>query len=282
MKLAILTSHNPRHYYVANQLSSFANEALVVSSAMGLNPAVSYYRAMESESMARYFSERFSSEMYFFQDRTFNSNNQSILVVGESEINSGYVVDQLKKFSPDMAVVFGTNILKPEILRACKKIINIHLGLSPYYNGSSTNFWPMYEMKYEYVGVTVHHVDEGVDTGNILGQTRALIDKNDTPHSIGNKNIILGVNLVKQILPYLQRSNIVGLKQWEVVNKRQYLMKSYTPKIEQEFRARVLNGEISSWVERGEKEFFDLVQFVDGHPSIVSSEFFQPEVVNIT
>jgi len=44
MKIGILTSHNPRHIYLANELSKIADSTMVISSAMGLNPAKSFYK----------------------------------------------------------------------------------------------------------------------------------------------------------------------------------------------------------------------------------------------
>ena len=83
----------------------------------------------------------------------------------------------VKNFKPDVIIVYGTGIIKGPILEYTNKIINIHLGMSPYYNGAGTNWWPMYNEEFEFVGTTVHYLDAGVDTGDILGQTRASIEK---------------------------------------------------------------------------------------------------------
>ena len=38
--------------------------------------------------------------------------------------------------------------------------LNIHLGLSPYYRGAGTNFWPLVNGEPEYCGATIHFLDE--------------------------------------------------------------------------------------------------------------------------
>ena len=44
---------------------------------------------------------------------------------------------------------------KGKILKEFRsKIINAHLGLSPYYRGSGTNIFPFVNKEIEYVGVT--------------------------------------------------------------------------------------------------------------------------------
>jgi hypothetical protein len=70
------------------------------------------------------------------------------------------------------------------------RIINIHLGLSPYYRGAGTNFWPLVNREPEYVGATIHYLDAGIDTGPILAHARPRIDHGDGPHDIGNKTIV--------------------------------------------------------------------------------------------
>ena len=39
-------------------------------------------------------------------------------------------------------MVYGTTIIKGDLIRIFeKRIINLHLGLSPYYRGAGTNFF---------------------------------------------------------------------------------------------------------------------------------------------
>ena len=74
---------------------------------------------------------------------------------------------------PDVVLVFGTGILREPLLSAFDgRIINIHLGLSPYYRGAGTNFWPLVNREPEYVGATIHYLDAGIDTGPIISHAR--------------------------------------------------------------------------------------------------------------
>jgi len=91
---------------------------------------------------------------------------------------------------PDVVLVFGTGILREPFLSAFEgRIINIHLGLSPYYRGAGTNFWPLVNRQPEYVGATIHYLDAGIDTGPILAHARPHIERGDGPHDLGNKTI---------------------------------------------------------------------------------------------
>lgn len=55
------------------------------------------------------------------------------------------------------------------------KIINIHPAYLPNFPGAH-GIKDAYDAKVEWTGVTVHYVDEGVDTGEIIQQEKLMID----------------------------------------------------------------------------------------------------------
>lgn len=65
----------------------------------------------------------------------------------------------------------------------------MHLGLSPYYRGAATNFWPLVDRNPACVGATFMYIDQGIDTGEIIHQVRASYDFFDNPSTIGNRLI---------------------------------------------------------------------------------------------
>src|SRR5690606_10372264 len=82
------------------------------------------------------------------------------------------------------------SLIREPLLSAFQgRFLNVHLGLSPYYRGSGTNFWPLVNGEPEFVGATFMHIDAGVDTGEVIHQIRARIFPGDTPHQIGNRLI---------------------------------------------------------------------------------------------
>ena len=69
------------------------------------------------------------------------------------------------------------------------KILNVHLGLSPYYKGSGTNYFALVNNKPELVGATFMFLDNTIDGGKIIHQIRPKIYNNDTVHTIGTRLI---------------------------------------------------------------------------------------------
>jgi len=100
-------------------------------------------------------------------------NNQTRLI--ETLASDGYEVwhssdeiDTLEGF--DLTISFGyRHIIRTSILReAVCPIINLHIGYLPYNRGSHPNFWSFYDSTPS--GITIHVLDEGIDTGDVLVQ----------------------------------------------------------------------------------------------------------------
>lgn len=82
----------------------------------------------------------------------------------------------IKKLTPDLIVVFSmSELLKKNIYEIPKKgTINIHPSYLPEYRGPNPDFWIYYYME-KRSGVTIHYIDEGEDTGDIIYRQRIKI-----------------------------------------------------------------------------------------------------------
>ena len=67
-------------------------------------------------------------------------------------------------------MVFGASFIRGWLVDYLveKRAINIHMGLSPYYRGSSCNFWALFDGRPGHVGATVHMLSKGLDSGDML------------------------------------------------------------------------------------------------------------------
>ncbi len=112
------------------------------------------------------------------------------LQVSRGAINDDEVVGRIIELAPDVVATFGCSIVTDPLIAAFPdRIVNLHLGLSPYYRGSGTNLWPLVNGEPELVGATFMHLDAGIDTGEIIHQMRARIAPGDDAHRIGNRLI---------------------------------------------------------------------------------------------
>jgi len=99
----------------------------------------------------------------------------------DPSVNDPAVVERFKSFSCDLFVsVSFDQILKAPIRQASRLgFINCHAGALPFYRGRSVLNWAILNGQ-EQFGVTVHVVDDGIDTGDIIVQRFAPIGPDDT------------------------------------------------------------------------------------------------------
>jgi folate-dependent phosphoribosylglycinamide formyltransferase PurN len=88
-------------------------------------------------------------------------------------VNSAECVAALTKLRPQAVLVAGTRLVEGEVLRRIgAPVINYHSGITPKYRGVHGGYWALAEGDADHCGVTVHLVDEGIDTGGILHQAK--------------------------------------------------------------------------------------------------------------
>ena len=95
------------------------------------------------------------------------------------------VLTALTKADPDLVVLAGyMRIVPPELVRAFRwRIINLHPALLPAFPGT-TSISDAVQHGVKVTGVTVHFVDEGLDTGPIIAQEAVRVEEGDTPESL--------------------------------------------------------------------------------------------------
>lgn len=92
-------------------------------------------------------------------------------------------------------------IIAPQKFRS-QRLFNIHFSLLPKYRGMYTSAIPILNNELE-SGVTLHYIDHGIDTGDIIGQKAFSIDFTDTARDLYRKYIYHGTELVKGSLEKL-------------------------------------------------------------------------------
>ena len=73
---------------------------------------------------------------------------------------------------PDAIFVYGTGKLGHELVRAAPYVLNFHGGDPERYRGLDSHLWALYHRDYDALQVTLHHVDDELDTGDIVFQTQ--------------------------------------------------------------------------------------------------------------
>jgi methionyl-tRNA formyltransferase len=124
-----------------------------------------------------------------------------------ASVNEECVSDQLTEFAPDVVLVNGTRIIKPEILNCVDAaFINTHVGITPMYRGVHGGYWALWNGDPDNFGVTIHLVDPGVDTGQALRQVRIRPSRDDSFVTYPLLQQAKALEAIKDILSDLPRS----------------------------------------------------------------------------
>lgn len=145
-----------------------------------------------------------------------------VVVAGDQ--NSAASIAQLKKWSPDVAIFTGGNILRTELLQLPRLgILNVHLGLLPEIRGMSSPEWSL--LKRVPAGVTIHFMDEGIDTGPVL-QRYEFGDpvRCATLGDLRSRLIALGVEKIAEVVAGLDRGTIVSAPQSDLDRDHQFFV----------------------------------------------------------
>jgi methionyl-tRNA formyltransferase len=190
--ILIITGDQLRHNYFVNRMQEWFDVRGVVSEAV-YKPKIEGSEE-EVRILKRHFQERDQAEeRYFPDDQRMKLPAEDRIHVPKGEANSDHIYEWITARRPKYLVLYGSSIIRERLLQAFdQRTINMHLGLSPYYRGSGTNFWPLVNGEPELIGVTIHLATLHVDAGAILKQVRPRIAIGDRNHDIGCKAIIAG------------------------------------------------------------------------------------------
>lgn len=236
MRVGILTSNDIRHRYFVNALRRRLHVVAVGYQDTGYIPAKTDADTVDPATaaiVAHHFDERRRQELAFFghdAEMLTDSPECGVRFLDPKTLNSNDTVAFLRSREVNAVAIYGTSLIKPPLLDAyAGRLINMHLGLSPYYRGTATNFYPLVNGEPQYVGATIHLIDAGIDSGPILHHARPDITADDLPHTVGCKAILAGIEKVIQSFKELQAGKLQPVPQWTPENPRLYLRADYKP-----------------------------------------------------
>lgn len=80
--------------------------------------------------------------------------------------------------------------------------INVHPSLLPLYRGPEPNYWVLANFEQK-TGVTIHYIDEGIDSGDIILQRELRIRPNETLTTLTERSIRRAAELLREAIPLL-------------------------------------------------------------------------------
>lgn len=243
MKITIFTSNQPRHINLINLISEFADQTYAILESNTLFPGLvqDFYRS--SNTMLEYMNRVRNVEAELFGKSRFISAKAKSLVIKSADLN--YLTqDHLQEaLRSDIYVVFGSSFIKGWLVDFLieKRAFNIHMGISPYYRGSSCNFWAMYDNLPNYVGATIHYLSRGLDSGPMIFHSVPIYN-NEDPFAFSMKAVKTAQEDLVFFIKNLNQFTINPVDQNRGLQLRYTRNADFTDKVAQEFMDRNLSN----------------------------------------
>ncbi len=188
LSVMVLCGRSARHLYVANALCAAAEVQAIVQETGSEWNAKKVMKLLRPDNLTRkawrWLRDRRrytgNPEARFFFGDSPPRLNRPDLVVEVPHVNHPDVVALADRLEPDLICVFGTSLIRSELLdRGRLGIANLHGGLSPEYRGADCTFWALYNREPEKVGCTLHWIDRGIDTGRLIAHISPEVRPDD-------------------------------------------------------------------------------------------------------
>lgn len=119
-------------------------------------------------------------------------------------INDKSCQNFIAQLQPDLLIsAYFSQILKKEIISLPKRgVLNIHPGWLPTYKGAMAYFWVL-KNNSDRGGVTVHWIDEGIDTGKVLARRSFFLKPHATQETVLMFTAVIGARLIRRVVKRL-------------------------------------------------------------------------------
>ena len=222
LSVMILCGRSPRHLYVANRLCASARPVAIVQETGRQLTAGRIVRQLKPGNLwrkawrwlrdrRRYTGGR---EASFFFDSNPPRLARPDLLVEMPHINHPDVAALADRLNPDVIAVFGTSLIRGPLLEKGRLgIFNLHGGLSPRYRGADCTFWALYNGELDQIGCTLHRIDRGIDTGDLVAHICPEIREGDDELTLFWRAVRDGAEAYAELLERLQRGQRLGQPQ---------------------------------------------------------------------
>lgn len=222
-KVLFFTGSNPRHGYIAQQLWEQGGlVAVIQEQRLDFTPIPPTDLSEHMLALwQHHFDQRQVQENRFFSNSWKELQAQAgsqleILKISTEETNSPQVLSFLQHYQPDIVLSYGCHFITANTQQSVPQstFYNIHGGLSPYYRGVATHFWPSYFLEPQMTGMTLHNTESRLDGGDILLQTTYTPHPHDNLHAVACRVVKESAQQIAKYIAALKEQKLpLGQKQ---------------------------------------------------------------------
>ena len=249
LRIMILCGRSARHLHVANTLCRAGEALSIVQETGGEWNLKKTLKKLRPDNLFRKIwrwlrdRRRYSGNpeaKFFFPDGEPRLDHPE-LVREVPHINHPEVVKLAREFKPDLICVFGTSLIRGDLLKEGRLgILNLHGGLSPEYRGADCTFWALYNGEPEKVGCTLHYIDAGIDTGRLIAHISPEVRAGDSELELFWRAVQDSAEVYAEAVARLAQGESLGMAQ--PGKGRLYQVKDRGLRHERDLTARLLSG----------------------------------------
>jgi len=185
IKIGILTTNTPHHTYFVKEILKYYSDLRVFSETGDIkSQPFKTFHPFEKKRREYETTKWFNGKKTNLDDIANTKNFSSI--------NNNSAIQEIKKYNPDLIIVFGTGPLKPKVLEINPyNIFNLHGGDPERYRGLDTHLWAIYHNDFSALLTTLHRMAPKLDTGEIVLQSSIPIKRNLPLHCLQSMNTII-------------------------------------------------------------------------------------------
>ncbi len=257
MRVVTITGDHPRHGYFVRQVAESGLLAgTIVEQRESFSPEAPEDLSTRLAALFRmHFDRREAAEQCFFGGVVLDGvADTPALTVSRESLNGPDTVAFLKSVEPDLILSYGCHMLKPPVLACARSYAwNVHGGLSPWYRGVATHFWPSYMLEPQMTGMTLHETTDQLDGGAIVHQTGVEMVRGDGLHDLACRALQSFADEMPAFLRQVSQvpEPVTGIAQrttgrlWTVATWRPEHLVVIYDHFEDRIVDRVLDGEIA-------------------------------------
>lgn len=142
------------------------------------------------------------------------ARKHNVEIFYSTDINDSTSIDRLNSWAPDLIISTNFSHYVGERVRRIARIgtWNLHKSYLPHYRGMAPSFYALLNGEKQ-VGVTLHQIAKGFDTGNILKQVRIPIAPNDSVYLLNQKTADAGGRMMADLLEEVNPEALVAVPQ---------------------------------------------------------------------
>ena len=247
--ITILTGSDTRHQFFTQYLNyHFSISEIYIEKSNYPNPVPESEKELIAWDWFFKRRERYEKKLLIESEKLTPKNKPQITHLEHEDLNTSSTIAKIEKNNPCFIAIFGTGILrKPFLKKFSDRLYNLHIGDPEFYRGSSCNFWPIYQGELQHISATIHQVDNGIDTGDIIFRQAITLSNKDNEQTLLLKPLKLGAILMVKTIKTWKNGKLQPISQNKV--GKLFKKKDFTPKVILEVKQMVESGRLKNYIE---------------------------------